>query len=144
MKVKIGGATILDAQTKRFIDLQSGLALSMIQVSYEGEPIKELGEAFQKHTLLPFECDTIKTLVLVHGARHDSKEKRNEYTFQGRTIDVPCGYKLVSFSKKVGNEKAIIVLENIKDTHPEEYDKPRQLLFIRFILEKDIPKDLFK
>lgn len=142
MKVKIGSAIIPDAQVKRFIDLQSGLALSMIRVSYEGELIKELGEAFQKHTLLPVECDILKTNVLVHGARHQMEEKKHEYILQERYADVPCGYKLIH--TKVGNEKAIIVPENTRDMHPEEMQKLRDLPYIRFILEKDIPKELFK
>lgn len=144
MKVRIGSVTIPDAQVKRFIDLQSGLALSMIKVSYIGEGFTKLGKAFQEHTLLPFECDILKTQVLVHGLSHDIKEKKHEYVFLERGADVSCGYMLVSFDEKVGNEKAIIVPENTRDIHPEEYDKLRDLPFIRFILEKDIPKDMLK
>lgn len=138
MKVKIGSVTIPDAEVKRFIDLQSGLALSMIRVSYIGEPIEEL----RSGTLFPFECDIIRTNVLLHGARHQIKEKKHEYILQERYADVPCGYKLIH--TKVGNEKAIIVPENTRDMHPEEMQKLRDLPYIRFILENDIPKELFK
>jgi len=140
MKVKIGNTIIPDAEVERFIDLQSGLALSMIQVSCEGEPIKELEEAFQKNILLPFECAIIKTNVLVHGASHRMKEKKHAYTLFERAVDVPCGYKLIH--TKVGNEKAIIVPENTKDM--PDMEVLRKLPFIRFILKKDIPEELFK
>ena len=144
LKVRIGSVTIPDAQVKRFIDLQSGLALSMIKVSYIGEAFPQLGKAFQENTLLPFECDMLKTQVLVHGSSHDSIEKKHEYILMERYADVPCGYKSVSFSKEVGNEKAMILPINTKEMHPDEYDKFRKLPFIRFILKKDIPEDLLE
>jgi hypothetical protein len=142
MKVRIGEIIIPDAEVKRFIDLQSELPLSMIKVSYIGEAFKELGKAFQEHTLLPFECDIIKTQVLVHGASHNFKEKKHEYILLERAADVSAGYKLIH--TKVGNEKAIIVPENTKDMRPEEMQKLRNLPYIRFILKKDIPADLLE
>jgi len=142
VEFRIGNVTIPDAQVKRFIDLQSGLALSMIKVSYIGEAFPQLGKAFQENTLLPFECDILKTQVLVHGSSHDSKEKKHEYIFMEKYADVPCGYKLLG--TEVGNEKAIIVPENTRDMPPEEMQKIRDLPFIRFILKKDIPEEFLR
>jgi len=142
MKVEIGNTIIPDAEIKRFIDLQSGLALSMIRVSYEGEAFKELGEAFNKQMLLPLECEILKTNVLVHGSSHDERTKKHEYVFLERAIDVSCGYKLLH--TKVVNERAIIVPENVKDAYFEDAEKLRTLPYIRFILKKGIPKDWFE
>lgn len=76
----------------------------------------------------------------MHGASHQMKEKKHSYTFLERAIDVSCGYKLLH--TKVGNERAIIVPENVKDIYfsqnPEEL---RKLPYIRCILKKDIPED---
>ena len=141
MEVRIGDTIIQDAEVKRFIELKSGLPLSMIKVSHKGEPFQELREArAQIDRLLPFECAVIKTNVIVHDI-HSSREKREvEYVLQERYADVPCGYKLIH--TEFGNETAIIVPENTK----YDYDVQgfRNLPFIRFILKKDMPKDLLE
>ena len=134
MKVKIGEVIIEDAQVKRFIDLQSGLPLSMIKVSYVGEGFPQLGKALQENALIPFECEILKTQVLVHASSHNSIEKRHEYVFMER--GVPCGYKLIHTEPTEGKEKAISVPE---DTDNALVEKLRELPFIRLILEKDVP-----
>jgi len=140
MKIRIGKITIPDAEVKRFIDLQSGLPLSMIKVSYEGEGYEELGRAFNEGTLLPFECIVLKTEVLVHGSTHDSNRKKHEYVLLERAADVSSGYKLIHTS--AGYERAIIVPDNTKEI--PDMQRVRDLPFIRLILEKDIPKDLLE
>jgi hypothetical protein len=134
LKVKIGEITIQDAQVKRFIDLKLGIPLSMIRVSYRGESIPKLGRAFQEHTYLPFECDMLKTRVVVHASSHNLVKKKHEYVLREKVADVPSGYKLLY--TEVGNEKAILIPER---TPIDQKEKLRQLPFIRLILEKDIP-----
>ena len=134
VKVKIGEVTIQDAQVKRFIDLQFGIPLSMIRVSYRGESFPKLDREFQKHTYVPFECEMLKTRVVVHASSHNLVKKKHEYVFRERVADVPSGYKLLY--TQVGNEKAILIPEK---TPINQKEKLRQLPFIRLILEKDIP-----
>lgn len=141
MKVRIGNVDIPEATVKRFIDLQSGLALSMIQVSYSGNiDAKEIGTAIQTNALIPFECDILKTNVLVHGVSHDSRTNKHEYILQERATDVPCGYMLLG--TEVGNERAIILPEALKNLAVDT-ERFRKLPYIRFILAKDIPKEWF-
>lgn len=143
MKVKIGNVDIPNATVKRFIDLQSGLPLSMVKVNYTGNiDVKEIGIAMQKVALLPFECDTLKTNVLVHGASHNSTTNEHEYILQERAADVSCGYMLLH--TKVGNEKAIIVPEDVEKKLVVDAERFRKLPYIRYILKKDIPEDCFR
>lgn len=146
LKVRIGSVTIPDAQVKRFIDLQSGLALSMIQVSYiDKEEIKhgELIEAFKNNTLLPFDCEILKTKVLVHGFGYNKETKERKFTLQERGADVSCGYKLVDWRQPTQDETMVFIIpEDVKDLIRPE--KLRTLSHIRFILKKDIPKEWFE
>ena len=143
MKVKIGNVIIPDATVKRFIDLQSGLALSMIDVSYANKRVEdsELVEAFKNHTLLPFECEILKTNVLVHG--FGQNEKMYEYILQERAADVSCGYKKVDWRQPTQDKTMVFIIpEDVKDLIPPE--QLRTLPYIRFILKKDIPETWFK
>jgi len=138
LKVKIGDNIIPDAEVKRFIDLQSGLALSMIKISYEGERIRGLDWG-EEDKPIPFECDIIKTSVLIQSRSFSLEPNKVEYVLQERYIDVPCGYKLVNTNHE--NERAIIVPEIIGNIY-DNLDNFRKLPFIRFILEEDIPSIL--
>jgi hypothetical protein len=139
MQVKVGTVVIPDAEVKRFIDVESGLPLSMIKVTYTGEGFKEIGEAFLKTALIPFECEIIKTQVIVHASSH--KENVHEYIFQERAADVPCGFRLSHTD--VGNEKAIMLPENAKDTYTYG-EQIRELPYIRLILKRYMPAKLLK
>ena len=144
MRVKIGNVDFPDVIVKRFIDLQSGLPLSMIQVNYTGNiDTKEIGTAMQKQALLPFECGTLKTNVLVHGASHDSRTNKHEYILQERAADVSSSYKLMDWTQPTKDKNMIfIVPETLADgVSPEELKK---LPYIHFILKKNIPQNLFK
>lgn len=141
MKVRIGSITIPDATVKRFIDMDSGLPLSMVRISYKG-PENEYGElidAFQKNTLLPFECEILKTKVLVHGFGYNKETKTGHFILQERAADVSSGYKLVDWRQPTQDETMIFILpENVKLTSPE---KLGALPCIRLIFKKDIPKE---
>jgi len=139
MKVIIGSVTIPDAEVKRFIDLESGLPLSMIKVSFIGEGFNELGKAFQENSLLPFECEIIKTQVLVYGSSH--KENKHEYILMERAVDVSSGFKLVF--TEIGNEKAMMLPLNTRSPH-DYAEELRKLPFIRLILKRDIPSRLLE
>ena len=145
MRAKIGNVTIADATVKRFIDMESGLPLSMIRVTYFGNRIADdqIIDAFNKQTILPFESETLKTLVLVRGFAEDGKEEKREYTLQERGADISCGYKSVDWTQPTGNKKMVFILpEDVKDLiNPYELSL---LPYKRLILRKDIPKDWFK
>ena len=145
MKVRIGDTIIQDAQVTRFIDMSSGLPLSMIKVNGQGKPFKELGIAFQEKTFLEFECDILKNpQVLVHGCSADFSKNTYSYTLLERAADVSCGYNLIHTD--VDNEKAVIIPEDIEvmkgsyEDHIKTMDKLRELPFIRYILKQDIPE----
>lgn len=146
MKVKIGSVTIPDATVKRFIDMDSGLALSMIEISYigMGNEYGTLIEAFKKDTLLPFECEILKTKkVLVRGFGYNNETKVGHFILQERGADVSCGYKSVDWRQPTQDETMVFILpEEVKDLISPE--KLRMLPFIRFIRKKDIPKDWFE
>jgi hypothetical protein len=143
MKVKIGNVVIPDATVKRFIDMESGLPLSMIRITYFGNRIsdEQIVDASHKQGLLPFESEVLKTFVLIHGFAESEKEKKHEYTLQERAADVSCGYMLLH--TKVGNEKAIIVPEDVEKNLMADVERFRKLPYIRYILKKDIPEDRF-
>ena len=145
MRAKIGNVTIADATVKRFIDMESGLPLSMIRVAYFGNRIADdqIIDAFDKQAVLPFESETLKTLVLVRGFAEDGKEEKREYTLQERGADISCGYKSVDWTQPTGNKKMVFILpEDVKDLiNPYELSL---LPYKRLILRKDIPKDWFK
>ena len=145
MRAKIGNVTIADATVKRFIDMESGLPLSMIRVAYFGNRIADdqIIDAFNKQAVLPFESETLKTLVLVRGFAEDGKEEKREYTLQERGADISCGYKSVDWTQPTGNKKMVFILpEDVKDLiNPYELSL---LPYKRLILRKDIPKDWFK
>jgi len=139
-EVKIGDIVIQGANVTRYIDMSSGLPLSMIRVSGEGPFFKELAEASNEHTLLEFECDSLKNpKVLVHGFSHNIVENTYSYTLLERGADVSCGYKLIH--TKIDNELAIIVPEETDTLHVwKRLDELREWPFIRYILKKDIPE----
>ena len=140
LKVKIGKVTIPDAQVKRFINLQSGLPLSMIKVSHKHKKLEhgELIEAFKNNTILPFECETLKTRVLVHG--FGSEETTDYFILQEPASDVSSGYKKVDWRQPTKDETMVFVMpENVKDSIRPE--KLKTLPYIRFIYEKNIPKE---
>lgn len=139
MEVRIGEISIPDAEVERFIDLQSGLALSIIEVSYEGKPFEELVKAMREHKLLPLECEIIKTRVFVIGIRRGMR--LSVCILQESEANVSCGYKLIHTN--VGNEKAIILPEDT-NIDIKKIQRVREIPFIRLILRKDIQKDLFK
>jgi len=146
MKVKVGNVVIPNATVKRFIDMESGLALSMIHVTHTDKNIDdgELIDAFMKRgkiTLFPFECEIIKTKVLVRG--FGRKGDQRNYTFQERGADVSCGYKSVDWTQPTGNKKMVFIIpEDVKDLiDPYELSL---LPYKRLILRKDIPEEWFK
>jgi hypothetical protein len=145
VKVKIGNVIIPDATVKRFIDMESGLPLSMIRVTYFDNRIsdEQITDAFQKQTILPFESEVLKTIVIVHGFAENEKEKKHEYTLQERGADVSCGYKSVDWTQPTQNQKMVfIVPEDVKDLiNPYELSL---LPYKRLILRKDIPEGWFK
>jgi len=135
---------IPDATIKRFIDMESSLPLSMIRVTFTDKIVDdELVEAFKSNTILPFECDTLKTDVLVHGFGTSEEGKKHEYVLQERGADVSCGYKSVDWTQPTQNQKMIFILpEDVKDLiDPLELSL---LPYKRLILRKDIPEDWFK
>ena len=146
-EIKIGDIVIQDAKVTRFIDMSSGLPLSMIRVSGEGKPFKELNEAYQENTLLEFECDILKNpKVLVRRISVDIAENTYSYTLQERAAEVSSGYKLIHTN--IDNEKAIIVPKEIDVREGRSYedklkrmDELRELPFIRYLLKSDIPEE---
>jgi hypothetical protein len=145
MKIKVGNVIFPDATIKRFIDIQSGLPLSMINVFYVGKEDEygELIEAFENNVLVPFECDVLKTKVLVHGFGGDNRTNKRYFILQERAADVSSGYKKVDWTQPTRDKTmAFILPEDIKDLIPPE--KLAMLPFIRFILKKDIPKEWFE
>ena len=145
MKVKIGNVIIPDATVRRFIDLQSGLPLSMIEVTYTQKVEHgELIEAFNKNTSVPFECEILKTKrVLVHGFGYNKETNIHHFVLQEWGADVSCGYKLIDWRQPTQEKTMVFILpEDVKDlVPPEELTK---LPFIRFILKKHIPQEWFK
>jgi len=143
MKVKIGSVIVPDATVKRFIDMESGLPLSMIRVNYTQEVDDgELIEAFNNNTSLPFECEILKTKrVLVHGFGRD--EQGRHFTLQEWGADVSCGYKSVDWTQPTGNIKMVFIIpEDVKDLiDPYELSL---LPYKRLILRRYIPKEWFK
>lgn len=150
-EIKIGDIVIQDATITRFIDMSSGLPLSMIRVSGKGKPFKELNRAYQEKTFLEFECDILKNpQVLVHGISIDLVENTYSYTLLERAADVSCGYKLIHTYNHPGidNERSIIVPDEIEVLRGSSYEdtlkrvgKLRELPYIRYILKSDIPED---
>lgn len=142
MKVKIGSVTIPDATVKRFIEMQSGLPLSMIHVSYTDEKVddSELAEAFNKKTLLPFGCEILKTNVSVHGLGHEAD--KDYYILQERGA-VSCSYKSVDWTQPTGNVKMFFIIpEDVKNLiDPYELSL---LPYKRLILRRDIPEEWFE
>lgn len=145
MRVKIGNVAIPDATIKRFIDMESGLPLSMIRVTYFDDRIsdEQIIEAFNKQAVLPFESEALKTFVLVRGFAENEKEKKHEYTLQERAADVSCGYKSVDWTQPTQNQKMVFILpDDVKDLiSPYELSL---LPYKRLIFRKDIPEDWFK
>ena len=145
MKVRIGNVIIPDATVKRFIDMESGLPLSMIRITYFNDkiPDDQIIEAFNKQAILPFESEILKTFVLIHGFAENEKEKKREYILQERAADVPCGYKSVDWTQPTQSQKMVfIVPEDVKDlADPYELSL---LPYKRLILRKDIPEDWLK
>lgn len=145
MKVKIGNVVVPDATVKRFIDMESGLPLSMIRVTYFDDKISDdqILKAFNKQAVLPFESEVLTTFVLVHGFAENEKEKKHEYTLQERAADVSCGYKSVDWTQPTQNQKmGFVVPEDLMDLiDPYELSI---LPYKRLILRKDIPEEWFK
>lgn len=143
MEVKIGSVVIPDAKMKRFIDLQSGLPLSMIEVTFAQEvEDEELVEAFKRNISLPFECEILKTKrVLIRGFGRD--EQGRFFNLQEWGADVSCGYKSVDWTQPTGNMKMVFIIpEDVKDLiDPYELSL---LPYKRLILRKDIPKEWFE
>ena len=139
-EIKIGDIVIQDAKVTRYIDMSSGLPLSMIRVSGKGPPFEELVKASNEHTFLEFECDILKNpKVLVHGFSFDIDENTYSYTLLERAADVSGGYKLIH--TKNDNELAIIVPKEIDTLGVwNRLDEIREWPFIRYILKKDIPE----
>jgi len=144
-KVKIGNLVIQDASVKRFIDLESGLPLSMIRVTHKDKNVDdgELIDSMMSHkdTIFPFECDILKTEVLVQGFGKQGDE--SNYTFLERAVDVSAGYKSIDWTQPTGNEKMKFILpEDVKDLiDPYELSL---LPYRRLILRRYIPKEWFK
>lgn len=145
LKVKIDDLIIPDAKVERFIDLESGLPLSMVRVTYEGEPFEEIAKAWSEQNLIPFESDVLKTNVLVIGSEWLREERKVEYTLLERAIDVPCGYKRSTFRNvQTGERVEFLLPEDMVDLSPERLKQFKKLPFIRFILRKHLPDDLIK
>jgi hypothetical protein len=143
MKVKIGDVTIPEATVRRFIDMQSSLPLSMVHVSYTDQAVddSELTEAFKKNLLLPFECEILKTDVLVHGFGHEAG--KDYYILQEPAGDVSCGYKSVDWTQPTGNTKMVFIIPEDVEDLKDPYELSL-LPYKRLILRKDIPKEWFK
>ena len=124
---------IPDAEVKRFIELQFGLPYSMIRVTYTGEGRSELGQALTSNTVIPFDCDTLKTRVMIQSSSQNSETDKHEYVLMEPAADVPSGYILIH--TKVGNEKAILVPENADKSKVDEF---RKLPYFRLISKKDV------
>jgi len=141
MEVRIGNVVVPDAIVKRFIDMESGLPLSMIKVTYFGNRIvdDQIITAFREHAVVPFESENLKTIVLVQGSGENKTEEKREYILQERATDVSCGYKLVDWKQPTGNQKMIFIV-------PEDVERIDQyelslLPYKRLIFRKDIPRD---
>ena len=143
MIVKIGTSpgpiTISEAKVERFISLESGLPSSMVKISYKGENYEELAKAFVEEASLSFECETLKTNVIVNGMSMHG-EDTVEYVFQERSSEVSCRYRVISFEHKFANERAILVPDDLRDIPRSQADMLRNLPFIRLILREDVPK----
>ena len=140
MKVKIGKVVIPNATVKRFIDLQSGLPRSMIRVTYLPGVVDdgELVEAFKNGSVLPFECEILKTRVVVSG--FGSKITERYFTLREDATTVSCDYRKISYEPRIGKEKALVIPKNVRgefDIKPEEL---RLLPYIRLILKDDVPE----
>jgi hypothetical protein len=143
MKVKIGNVAFSDATVRRFIDLQSSLPLSMIHISYTDQTVDdgELTEAFKKNTIIPFECEILRTRVLVNGFGHEGD--KDFYILQEPAADVSCDYKTVDWTQPTGNTKMVFVIpEDVEDLR-DPYELSL-LPYRRLILRKDIPNEWFR
>lgn len=143
MNVKISTSrkeiTISEAEVTRFIDLESGIPLSMIKVSCPGSPAKFLAKAFVEETSLSFECYSLKTMVTVSGLSM-REDNGVEYIFKENPSKVRCSYKIINFEHKFANEKAILVPEDVRDLPETQANMLRDLPYIRLILIEDIPR----
>jgi hypothetical protein len=127
------------AKVERFIDLHTGLPLSMVKISYQGISYDEITRAFVEETSISFECKILRTEVLVSSISMN-KKSRVEYVFQEKTSKVSCRYKSLRSEYKFGNERAILIPEDTRECPSNQLNLLRELPFIRLILREDIPK----
>ncbi|NHJ32641.1 MAG: hypothetical protein FK732_07255 [Asgard group archaeon] len=142
MLVKIGSTLkdiiIPEAKVERFIDLQSGTPKSAVKISYMGKSFEELSESFVEEEILSFDCEILKTKVVIDGL--SIKESLVEYVFHEKSSEVPCYYKAINKEHKFGNERAILIPTDVRDIPSTQISLLRELPFIRLILREDIPK----
>lgn len=141
MRVKIGSVVIPDATVERFIDMESGLPLSMIRVTYFGIRSwdRQIVEAFHREAALPFESEILSTFVLSMGFVEDRKEEKHEYILRERADHVSSGYKIVAYDEGEKKQRIVFVVPedlNIGIGINELSKLPHE----RLILRKDIPK----
>lgn len=142
MEVKLGSIIIPNATVKRFIDLQSGLPLSMIEISYVSPQIgyTELLEAFKNEATLLFQSEILNTLVQLQSYAYNTEARERKFILLER--DISSGYKSLRIvNRKAGKDYHFLVPENIKKGATEELEI---LPYIRFILKKDVPEWLLE
>lgn len=138
--IEVNGDTLVipNAKVERFIDLQIGIPVSKVKVSYEGSAFEKLSIAFVEETAVNFSSEKLKTIVQVSGMTISENEV--EYIFKEISSQVPCFYKILSFEHKFANEKAMLVPQDVRDLPERQTNILRELPYIRLILREDVPK----